>query len=726
MDSSLQTLEQQLTCSLCSNTYKKPKILACYHSFCCECLEKHATANQRDGKFNCPECETEVFIPDGNRFDDLPTSFHHYRLLNCLAIRQSKEGNELRCTKCNLNKGPEIHYCFECGNFLCNECLLKTISKGHRAKAVRDFEVEDYEDVLNTKSFCTVKFHERKLMEYFCRECKRCICQSCINTDHKNHNIELVDKVCDEEKSELLASAELAKEKQRAFEEVIQQFEQAASELEANIAAAKHGVSEAAEQMIAAIREREREANDELERTQASRTENLSGAKQQVKSIAKQIHQTAEFTNNLVQGGSTSGIMWNKASLVQRFEELCKSKVPSLPGYEAFIKFFPTCVPESLMLGFIAWKTASCEGLCQTFQAGLEAELTIHVHTPAGELWHKNLRDQVEVFVEPAEEVASLIIRKKDDGNFQVKFTPKIPNTYTIDVKLNTVTLAGSPFTVQVQKRRFSVVLVSELHMSAGGRVKRPRGIAVNKQGEIAVTDYESHCVAFLDDAGRFIKKLGSEGESEGHFKHPSDVTFLNDDEILVADEWNHRIQQFNVRTGNAMKIFGRKGARDGEFQNPLSVCTDEQEQVIVSDWLNDRIQISTANGQPLLTVGTSGPQHISRPLSCTAHKNKLIASDGVEHCIKVFDKLGQFLRKFGREGNADGCFNKPSAVCVDCFGNLLVCDSNNGRVQQFTIDGRFTGKSSGVLRSPAGIAATPDGRILVTDGEAGKLNCIN
>lgn len=240
-----------------------------------------------------------------------------------------------------------------------------------------------------------------KIDGVFCRDRKRCICQSCINTEHRNHNIDPLDKVFDEEKSDLLASAELAKEKQRAFEEVIQQFELAASELEANVAAAKQGVSEAAEQMIAAIREREEEANDALEKTLVSRTENLSSAKQQVKSVAKQIHQAAEFTNNLVQGGTSNGIMWSKASLEQRFEELCKSKVPSLPGYAAFVKFFPTCEPEKLKLGFIAWKTATCEGLIQTFQAGSEAELTLRLHTPAGEVWHKNLRDQVEVFVEP-------------------------------------------------------------------------------------------------------------------------------------------------------------------------------------------------------------------------------------------------------------------------------------------------------------------------------------
>lgn len=531
--------------------------------------------------------------------------------------------------------------------------------------------------------------------------------------------------MCVEEKSDLLASAKLAKEKQKAYEDVIQQFESAAAELETNIAAAKQEVSDAAEQMIAAIRERQREANDALDRTLASRTEKLSSAKQQAKSFTKRINQAAEFTSDLEHGGSSAGVLQNKSSLEQRFDELCKSKVPSLPGHAAFIRFFPTCLPESVNLRFIAWKTATCEGPTQTFQAGLEAELTLRLHTPPGEVWHTNLRDQVEVFVEPAEEVASLVIREKEDGNFQVKFTPKIPGSYTINAKLNAVTLTGSPFTIQAQERRFSVDLVSELHMPREGPVKRPRGIAVNRKGEIAVTDYEGHCVALLDNAGRFIRKLGSEGESDGYFKHPADVTFLTDDELLVAYEWNQRIQQLDVRTGNFLKSFGRKGSQSGEFQNPLSVCTDDQGQVVVSDWLNDRIQIFLANGQPVFTAGSSGPEHISSPLSCVAHKNKLIVSDGVDHCVKVFDKQAQFLYKFWRKGCDEGCFNKPSAMCVDRFGNVLVCDTKNARVQQFSLDGRFTGKSSTVLLSPAGIAAAPDGRILVTDGEANKLYCI-
>ena len=89
--------------------------------------------------------------------------------------------------------------------------------------------------------------------------CKVCVCQSCINTAHRNHDIDPLDKVCDEEKSNLVESAELAKEKQRSYEETIQQFESAVCELEAaNIAAANQRVSQAVEEMITAIFRSER------------------------------------------------------------------------------------------------------------------------------------------------------------------------------------------------------------------------------------------------------------------------------------------------------------------------------------------------------------------------------------------------------------------------------------------------------------------------------------
>ena len=98
------------------------------------------------------------------------------------------------------------------------------------------------------------------------------------------------------------------------------------------------------------------------------------------------------------------------------------------------------------------------------------------------------------------------------------------------------------------------------------------------------------------------------------------------------------------------------------------------------------------------------------------------LVSDGGNNCVKAFDQSGTFLYKFGQKGNQDGQFNSPRGMLVDSNNNLLVCDRNNNRVQQFSLDGRFTGKTITHLPDPVRIATAPDGRILVTSFTAKKV----
>ena len=77
MESLLVNLKKQLTCSICLDTYTEPKTISCLHTFCCECLAKHARVSQKKGKFRCPECQAAIDLPEGNRFDRLPNSFFH-------------------------------------------------------------------------------------------------------------------------------------------------------------------------------------------------------------------------------------------------------------------------------------------------------------------------------------------------------------------------------------------------------------------------------------------------------------------------------------------------------------------------------------------------------------------------------------------------------------------------------------------------------------------------
>ena len=81
-------------------------------------------------------------------------------------------------------------------------------------------------------------------------------------------------------------------------------------------------------------------------------------------------------------------------------------------------------------------------------------------------------------------------------------------------------------------------------------------------------------------------RKLDCLGEGPGQFFNPTGVTFLNYDEILIANEMNHRIQQFNLQTGNFVKSFGKNGEGNGEFDNPGDICINDEGHVVVPDFL--------------------------------------------------------------------------------------------------------------------------------------------
>ena len=289
-------------------------------------------------------------------------------------------------------------------------------------------------------------------------------------------------------------------------------------------------------------------------------------------------------------------------------------------------------------------------------------------------------------------------------------------------MKINGEELPTSPFTLAVKERQLVVVGELDLKFNQGQEFKGPGGVAVNTQGDIAVVDNLGHCVFVFNKEGNCLQQIGKEGADPGQFKCPAGVSFLNNNEILIADQSNNRIQHINIRTETVVKTFGKKGERKGRFKAPISICLDDTERIVVTEISNDRVQVMSKEGEALFTIGDSGPEKLSRPYSCVPYKNIFLVTERDNHVIKAFDASNTFLYKFGGEGNQDGQFNSPCGMYLDDSNNLLVCDLRNDRVQQFSLDGRFTGKTTVPLHRPCRIVTVPDGRILVSSKVAEKI----
>ena len=103
------------------------------------------------------------------------------------------------------------------------------------------------------------------------------------------------------------------------------------------------------------------------------------------------------------------------------------------------------------------------------------------------------------------------------------------------------------------------------------------------------------------------------------------------------------------------------------------------------------------------------------------SHGNVYV-TDMNNHRIQKSDSQGNFIIKWGSEGEADGQFAWLESVDTDSHDNVYVVDMNNGRVQKFTSDGQFiaawgtTGDGDGQFSEPEGIDVDNSGHIYVAD----------
>jgi tripartite motif-containing protein 71 len=80
------------------------------------------------------------------------------------------------------------------------------------------------------------------------------------------------------------------------------------------------------------------------------------------------------------------------------------------------------------------------------------------------------------------------------------------------------------------------------------------------------------------------------------------------------------------------------------------------------------------------------------------------------------------FLSQFGSAGSENGQFSQPHGAAITKNGNLLVLDTSNNRVQEFSQSGKYEnkfgtlGSGNGQLKSPYGIAVDSKGNVWVTD----------
>lgn len=214
------------------------------------------------------------------------------------------------------------------------------------------------------------------------------------------------------------------------------------------------------------------------------------------------------------------------------------------------------------------------------------------------------------------------------------------------------------------------------------GQFTEPSGVAVNAQNDIIVADTNNHRIQIFDKEGRFKFQFGECGKRDSQLLYPNRVAVVRTSGDIIVTERSptHQIQIYN-QYGQFVRKFGAN-----ILQHPRGVTVDNKGHIIVVECKVMRVIIFDQTGNVLQKFGCS--KHLEFPNGVVVNdKQEIFISDNRAHCVKVFSYEGVYLRQIGGEGIT----NYPIGVGINAAGEILIADNhNNFNLTIFTQDGQL------------------------------------
>ncbi|XP_067640655.1 B-box type zinc finger protein ncl-1 isoform X2 [Eurosta solidaginis] len=214
--------------------------------------------------------------------------------------------------------------------------------------------------------------------------------------------------------------------------------------------------------------------------------------------------------------------------------------------------------------------------------------------------------------------------------------------------------------------------------------------------------------------------KFGSLGTSKGQFNSPHGFCLGVDEEIIVADTNNHRIEVFD-KTGTLKFQFGVPGKEEGQLWYPRKVAVMHTNgKFVVCDRGNERsrMQIFSKCGHFMRKIAIRYIDIVAG-LAVTS-KGHIVAVDSVSPTVFVISEDGELVRWF----DCSDYMREPSDIAIR-DNDFYVCDFKGHCVAVFREDGTFQYRigNEKVTCFPNGIDISNAGDILIGDSHGNRFH---
>jgi sugar lactone lactonase YvrE len=287
---------------------------------------------------------------------------------------------------------------------------------------------------------------------------------------------------------------------------------------------------------------------------------------------------------------------------------------------------------------------------------------------------------------------------------------------------------------------------------SGNGQFNGPLGVAVDRAGDVFVTDSGNNRVEEFSATGQYITQFGSSGSGTGEFSRPAEITIAGG-QAYVVDSGNNRVEKWTVWENLPPGVVTGAASSLTPTTATLNATVNPNGAEVTACTFEYGTSVSYGTSVPCASLPGSGesPVPVSAPLTGlsanTTYHFRIVAtnsggtSNGSDQTFTTA-KAPSFTSSFGSEGTAELKFKGPAGVAVDSSGNIWVADSANNRVEELSSAGAFiktfgwgvsngnseaqtctsscragiAGSQNGQFNAPWGIAIAPKGEVWVAD----------
>ena len=723
-EEALRKLEEQLQCVVCLGTYIDPKQLQCHHTYCKECL-MGLTKTDEQGKVSvtCPNCRQVTPVTDSGVGGLQPA----FQINNLLEIQESfKKAETVGLTR--------------------KDSEAETIPEGEELepsqKGVRD-----------TNAYCSEHVDEE--LKIYCNTCELVICLKCVIKDsqHQNHNYVLLEKAYEQYEAEILHSLAPVEEQLVAVEKALHQVDTECGEISQQTALAEDSIHDTIDKFQKMLDARKTELIGQLHEIAQKKLKGLATQRDLLEIDQVQLMQCVSNVREKLKTGDKREVMKVKTTTERQVAELTV-------GFKT--NTFKLCTRADITFSTLINDPAVFQNLgsvCETKKLSDPSQCFIKSGTATVGETATAVMQANDYYCNPCEELSGAVgckvvsdithvvveatVERKEKGKYLIRYEPSVQGNHCLHFKIEGQHIHGSPYLVHAKLPR---TMLGVTPVASINDLKGPWGVAVNKKGEIFVSEHEGHCISVFRPSGEKIRSFGSYGSKEGQFNKPRGITLDREGNVLVTDCNNHRIQKFAV-DGTFLSTVGSSSwiagpflpASSLKFRHPKAIAfNSSNEKFFVLDELV-RVRVLNADLTYSDTVklvqsvlGAIVPLEMMLPVdpwgvACDSNGNLYIATSNL-HFIQVFTAEGKFLRIFGNKGKRSERLNFPVGIAVDTSDTVYVTERYNHRVSMFTTKGEYIrsfgeyGKEPGQFSYPRGLAVDNSGVVYVCDNNNNRI----